>query len=135
MASDEPGPGQKYAIQARRHIVALRRARPGIAIEIWWCPAHKEIAGNEKANEWAMEEAGQPGSHGPLPRSLANLKREISDKKWAEARRWAGGRTSKTKFHMPESQKPDGAVAGSTKRLASCWDIGIDRDEDSELID
>jgi len=29
-----------------------------------------------------------------LARSLANLKREISEKKWVEARQWAGGRTS-----------------------------------------
>jgi len=119
MASDEPGPGQKYAIQDRRHIAALQRARPGITIEIRWCPAHKGIAGNEKADEWAKEAARQPGAHGLLPRSLANLKREISEKKWAVARRWAGGRTSKAKYGMAKSQKPDGAVAGSTKRLAS----------------
>ena len=31
----------------------------------------------------------------PLPRSLANIKREIAATKWAEARQWAGGRTSK----------------------------------------
>jgi hypothetical protein len=55
----------------------------------------------------------------PLPRSLANLKREISEKKWVEARQWAGGRTSKKKYRMPKSLKPDGTVAGSTKRLAS----------------
>ena len=55
----------------------------------------------------------------PLPRSLANLKREIADKKWAEARRWAGGRNSKQKYKMPESHNPDGTVAESTKRLAS----------------
>jgi len=42
MASDEPGPGQWYAIQAQKHIATLRRARPGIMIEIRWCPAHKE---------------------------------------------------------------------------------------------
>jgi len=30
----------------------------------------------------------------PLPRSLAHLKREIPEKNWAEARRWAGGRTA-----------------------------------------
>jgi len=53
----------------------------------------------------------------PLPRSLANLKREISEK-WAETRQWAGGRTSKKKYRMSKSQRPDGAVAGSTKRLA-----------------
>jgi len=55
----------------------------------------------------------------PLPRSLANIKREISEKKWVEARQWAGGRTSKKKYKMPESQKPERTVAGSTKKLAS----------------
>jgi len=53
MASDEPGPGQQYALQARKHIATLRKARPGIVIEIRWCPAHKGIAGNEKGDEWA----------------------------------------------------------------------------------
>jgi len=55
----------------------------------------------------------------PLPRSLANLKREISEKMWAEARQWAGGRTSEKKYKMLESHKPDDTVAESTKRLAS----------------
>jgi len=55
----------------------------------------------------------------PLPRSLANLKREISEKKWVEARHWAGGRNTKMKYRMPKSQRPDGTVAGGTKRLAS----------------
>jgi len=34
MALEEPGPGQQYALQARKRIAALRRARPGIIIEI-----------------------------------------------------------------------------------------------------
>jgi len=55
----------------------------------------------------------------PLPRSLANIIWQISEKKWAEAQQWAGGRTSKKKYKMPKSQKPDGTVAGSAKRLAS----------------
>jgi len=118
MASDEPGPGQKYALQARKHIATLRKARPDIIIEIRWCPAHKGVAGNVKADEWAKAAAGQPDNHGPIPRSLANLKREIS-KKWAEARQWAGGRTSKKKYRLPKSQRPDGTAAGCTKRLAS----------------
>jgi len=124
MASEEPGPGQQYAIQARKHIATLRRARPGITIEVRWCPAHEGIAGNEKADEWAKIAAEKPGTRGveypgSLPRSLANLKREISEKKWTEARSWARGRISKAKYRMPKSQKPDGAVAGSTKRLVS----------------
>jgi len=85
-------------------------------------------------DEWAKIGAEKPGTRGvewpnfpvrtevrgaSLPRSLANLKREISEKKWAEARQWAGGRTSKKKYRMPSSQKPDGAVANSSKRIAS----------------
>jgi hypothetical protein len=35
-ASNEPGPRQFYVIQARKHIATLRRARPGIIIEIRW---------------------------------------------------------------------------------------------------
>ena len=133
MASDEPGPGQQYALQAGKHIAILRRARPNI-IEIRWCPAHQGITGNEKADEWAKIAAEEPDTRGvewlnysdrtevratPLPRSIANRKRQISEKKWAEARQWAGGRTSKKKYKMPKSQRPDSTVAESTKRIAS----------------
>jgi len=64
MASDEPGPGQIYVLQARKHIAALRRARPGIIIEIRWCPAHKGVEGNEKADEWAKVAAEEPDTRG-----------------------------------------------------------------------
>jgi ribonuclease HI len=121
MASEEPGPGQKYAILARKHIAALRSARPDITIEIRWCPAHKGVPGNEKADEWAKLAAANPDARGvePLPRSLAHLKREISEKKWTEARQWTGSRINKAKYRMPAKQKPDRVVAGSTKRRAS----------------
>jgi len=131
ISSDEPDPSQQYAQQARKHIAAQR---PGIMIAIRWCPAHQGIAGNEMADEWAKIAAEEPDTRGvewlnysdrtavrpmPLPRSLANLELEISEKKWAEARQWPGGRTSKKKYCTPESQKPDGAVANSSKTLAS----------------
>jgi len=96
MASEEPGPGQQHALQARKHIAMLRKARPGIIIEIRWCLAHKGVAGNEKADEWVKIAGKEPDARGvewlnysgqneartmPLPRSLAYLKREISEKK------------------------------------------------------
>jgi hypothetical protein len=55
----------------------------------------------------------------PFLRSLVILKRHILEKKWVEARQWAGSQTSRKKYRMPTSQKPDGAVARRTKRLAS----------------
>jgi len=104
MSMDEPGPGQKHALEARQHIAALRRAAPDITIEIRWYLAHEGVEGNEKADEWAKLAADEPDTHGvegwtcserpeetPLPRSLTNIRREISEKKWAEARQWAGG--------------------------------------------
>jgi ribonuclease HI len=130
MASEEPGPGQTYAIEAQRHIAELRRPRPDITVEIRWCPGHKRVPGNEKADEWAKLAAEEPDARGvewlqggarpmPLPTSLVHLKREISEKKWAEARQWAGGQTSREKYKMPAKQRPDRTVAGSSKRHAS----------------
>jgi ribonuclease HI len=76
IVSEDSGPGQKYAIQARQHITTLRRARPDITIEIRWCPTHKSVAGNEKADEWAKLLAEKPDVRRveALPRSLAHLK-------------------------------------------------------------
>ena len=92
------------------------------------------VTGNEGADGWAKLAAEEPDARGvellaysdrtearsaPLPRSLANIMREISEKRWAEARRWAGGWTYEKKYKMPKSQRPDGTVAGSTNGLAS----------------
>ena len=100
MAADEPGPGQQYALQARKHIAALRRARPGIVIKTRWCPAHKGVAGNEKADEWAKTVAEEPDARGvewlsysdrnearvmPRPRSLASSGRSLRKSGWRRA--------------------------------------------------
>jgi len=99
-----------------------------------WCPAHKGIASNGKADEWAAIAAEEPDGGGvewlsytvraearamPLPTSLANIKREISEKMWEETHQFAAGQISKRKYRIPKSQKPDGTDAGSTNRLAS----------------
>jgi len=64
MASEEPGPGQQYALQARKHIASLRRSRPGIIIEFRWWPAHKGVVGNEWADKWAGVAAEKPDARG-----------------------------------------------------------------------
>jgi ribonuclease HI len=121
IVSGDPGPGQRYAILARQYIATLRRARSDITIEIWWCPTHKGVAGNEKADEWKKLVAEKPDARGveALPRSLAHLKREISEKKWTEAHQWAGSLINKKKYRMPVKHKPDGGIAGRSKRLTS----------------
>jgi ribonuclease HI len=101
IASVELGPGQKYAIDVRRWTRALRKSSPAVEIEIRRCPAHEGIAGNEKVDEWAKLAVEEPDTYGvewltradgyerrlmPQLRSLVNLKWEISEKKWVEAR-------------------------------------------------
>jgi hypothetical protein len=127
-----------YATQARMHIATRRRARPDITIEIRWHPAHKGIPGNYGADEWAKMVADEADSDGvkwmqygdrysrrkmPLPRSLAHLKREMSEKKWHEANVWAASRVARKKYqHCRQGkayQKPDPTPANTNKRLAA----------------
>jgi len=63
MTSDDPGPGQKYALEARRHITTLEAKDLNIQIEIRWCPSHQGIEGNEIADEWAKLAADEPDTH------------------------------------------------------------------------
>jgi len=132
IGSDEPGPGQQYALKAREWVGQLRTARPGIQIEIRWCPAHEGVAGNEKADREARRAAEEPDARGvewmgyshqygrrllPLPRSIANIKREIAEKKWKEAEAWSEKRIRKRKYRMPGHQST--AAARGPKRLAA----------------
>jgi len=41
----------------------------------------------------------------PLPRSLAHLKQEISEKKWAEARQWAGGTSTICRISRRQTER------------------------------
>jgi hypothetical protein len=122
MALEELGPSQMYAIQTRKHRDAWR-ARPGI-IEIRWCPAHKGVPRNEKADECAKLAADKPDYHGGngAIRRLVHLKREISEMKWQEAKMWADSRVTQKKYrHRRQGkalQKPVRAPAKSNKRLA-----------------
>jgi len=139
MTSDDPGPGQKYTLEARRHTAALRAKETNVKIEIRWCPSHQGIEGNDVADGWTKLAADEPDAHGvewfsttnpdglvserkfPLPRSLANVKRGFSEQKRADAKGWARkqlARTRNRKYHPCEKQKPDPTVAKATKRLA-----------------
>jgi len=54
----------------------------------------------------------------PPPRSLANLKREISEKKWEEAWIWSKNRVRGKKYQMPNTMHQNSMVAQTSKRLA-----------------
>jgi hypothetical protein len=112
-----------YAIQARRWIAVFRKATLDTVIEIWWCLAHRGIAGNEKVDEWANLAAEEPDADGiewvgfadrygrrpmPVPRSLAKITWEIPERKWAEARHCAEAGVKARKYRVPDTQQPCG---------------------------
>jgi len=116
IASDEPGPGQQYTLEAREWVAQFRKTRPGGSIELRWCPAHEGVEGNERADKEANLSAEEPegrrvewlghtdryGRRGmPLPRSIANIRRQVAERKWAEARDWSEKRIERRKYKMP----------------------------------
>jgi len=54
----------------------------------------------------------------PLPRFIANIRREVEEKKWAEAQDWSEKRIKKKKCKMLERLRQIAAVARGPKRLA-----------------
>jgi len=72
MTHGKPGPGQTYALQARKAIAALHEREPSVEIEIRWCPAHKWIPGNEVADGWAKQAASEPDGRGVEWLTLVN---------------------------------------------------------------
>ena len=132
MAHGETGPGQTYALQARKAIAALHERKPSVEIEIRWCPVHKGIPGNEVADGWAKQAASEPddrrvkwltlanGDRLPSrPTFLAHLKRRASEKKWPEARSLCEWRRLNKGYVLREKGKPDPASARAEERTAS----------------
>ena len=91
------------------------------------------VAGNEKADEWAKLASEEPGAHGIewlgyrnhyggwrvlLPRSLATIRREITEKKWAEAESWADCRITTRICRMWRNQHTNRTVEECPRRLA-----------------
>jgi len=96
IALEEPGPGQMYALQARKHIVVLWRARPDTAI--------------------LLGPGG--GARNAAPRSLAHLERETCEKKWAEdgagppgSTRCRAGRSRTARLLVTPRGLPRGSVS------------------------
>ncbi|KAI5841615.1 hypothetical protein BZA05DRAFT_464460 [Tricharina praecox] len=92
LTHNEPSPSQQYALQARKHLATNRRREPGIAIEVSWCPAHKDVPGNAKADELAKLAAGQPTARGvEVTRHKYQSQRRMKKMQRSEAFKWALG--------------------------------------------
>jgi len=139
MASEEPGPGRQYALQARKHVATLRRARPAIIIEIRWCPAHKGIAGNEKADEWAKIAAEEPDARGgcgllgsgrgthDAPRGLL---RTLSGRSPGEVGGGAPvGWWPDLQGGIPDASEPEAGWHGCWEHQEACLKVLLGRDE------
>jgi len=115
MASEDLGPSQMYVLQARKHTAVLRRARPGITIEIRWCLAHKGVAGNEKADEWAKLATEEPDARGV--EWLGDLDRAEARPMPLPGRSHASSGTSRRRCGL---RRGSGREAGPPKRSTGC---------------
>jgi len=105
ITSDDPGPGQKCAIAARKHIVELcskdqksRLGSGGVLASAKLRVTRRPTSGlswkltnQTRGVEW-FRCSDRYGCRPMPPRSLAHLKREFSEAKWTEARAWTKAR-------------------------------------------
>ena len=113
-----PWPGLRHCGQ--KALSTLRKLEPGVKVKIRWYPARK---GNEIVDGCAKQAPDESDERGvewlsysdrywkrsmPLPRSLANLKREV-----AEAKKWSHDRINWKKYRPRKKQTLDPTVARS----------------------
>jgi len=108
--------------------------------ELRWCPAHKGVLGNEKADEWAKLAADEPDAHtsglggtGDQPgqrrqpsRSLAHLKRSITEAKWQEANVWA--ESKEIPAQPTPGTTPESGLGPSKRQQAACREVLLAED-------
>jgi len=124
-----------YALEAGKRIATFRQSEPAVVIGLRWRPARKGVPGNDKADECAKLAVDNPDAHGVeflgfgdrhrrrrLPsRTLAHLKRAITETKWEEAKAWADIKFTHKKYQYSRKahQKPNFTPANADKRLGS----------------
>ena len=120
--TDEPGPSQVRALEARKHTATLHQRGSAVTIELRWCPAHKGCPGTRRQTSgpsWrrasppptGVESLGHGDRHEKRrlpPRSLAHLKRSITETKWKEAKAWVDVKVTHGIPVQPEGRREDG---------------------------
>ena len=66
IASDTPGPGQRYALAIAQQAHDLWEQRR-VSVQFRWVPSHAGTTGNEKADEWAKMAARNERGSEQLP--------------------------------------------------------------------
>jgi ribonuclease HI len=61
-AKMRPGPGQLYATKTHQYLAKFLRKNPDNQVTVAWCPGHKNIVGNERADVLAKEARDEPNS-------------------------------------------------------------------------
>jgi len=132
MPSDDPGPGQKYAIAAKGTSLNSAAGDRASRSRSAGAPAAADAKGKRRLTSgpgWRPRSQTPAAWSDPDTRiatgadaSLASLKREFSEAKWSDAQAWTKAqlaRTKNSKYRPRKKQKPDPTVARVNKRLAS----------------
>jgi len=131
MNTDDPGPGQKYALESRQHIAELRGRRPSITIEIRWCPAHEGVEGNELVDRWAKLAADEPDTPGvewlegvqPLPLPTLSRQHQAGDRREEVGRGATVGGRPDLQEEVQDAEKPEAGRHGCGEHQAACCKV------------
>jgi hypothetical protein len=122
--SEEPGPGQGYATQARKHIAALRRARPASALRSGGAQLTRASRGTRRPtsgpssrqrsrthSEWNGYKPERDQCRSPDPSHTSSWRSQKRNGRSPAA--GLEGRVAAEKYKLPREQRPDKSVAGA----------------------
>jgi len=121
IASDTPGPGQRYALAIAQQAHDLWEQRR-VSVQFRWVPSHAGTTGNEKADEWTKMAARNGRGSEQLPYHVPGPPEAlgITERKWVEACSWMESRLSKHHAYRPRKRmRSDPTPAKASKAVTS----------------
>jgi ribonuclease HI len=123
----KPGPSQLYAIKTHRHLTRFLDSHPNNQVTIAWCPGHKNIRGNERADKLAKEARDRAcEAHVAHTTSHARRKAKAATgatwrREWRSTQKTGGYATAN---HIPPSSSPSKTFTRTPRevfgRLVQC---------------